>query len=1018
MPRINTSLLALAAVVLMSACSETISRLSGEAPEAEAGAVQVVDFDTLVQLNGSASQDIDGDELSYLWQQTGGDSVILLSDSDAIVEFTAPAQDSDLTFKLTVTDASGQQDSDSTNVYVRNIPSVEIILDTDVVSEADASLGVRFLLSRSTSSSGTINLDFGGSADYDSDYYLAKSILIPAGESAYDTAIDIYDNELAEGNKSITVAISDASQFAFDSSLTYSITISEDDTTPEFTSSTEHEADDQRLDTDYQASATDADGDEINYSIVGGSDAAAFSIDAASGDLSFAADYFSDFYDGGSDVPLYEQPADSDGDNAYGLTLRVSDGYNYSEQGLVVRLLKNDNLSVPEITSLTSISVNEGDDSVFYTAQAADDTDNDELTWSISGSDSVYLEISTDPSGNGELSFTDAMDYENPLDSEPRANDNVYEINLSVSDGRFSDQQELNISVLNIAETAPALSLGDVASTGLTLNWQEIDGAISYRIYQTTDSDCLADNDTAPTCAEIAYQEAAGIALLVVDDLDNYTEYFFIMLAESEDSYSDLSSVLQVTTTVAPPSDVSFTVLSNSEIDLSWSGVDNADSYNLHRYSNEDCDIDNSLTCADYHYEPDITATAYSDSGLDRAITYYYQLESIGENDVSSEPSQQYGQATAAYHLYNDSGVTYSGLYSSEDSDICEAVGEDASINAEQDCHYGRDADYLANELDKTGAGVAAFDFTKLAIDGSVLAIQDDEWDEVNGEESVGTKWSCVYDNITGLTWEVDSSNDGPFLWGGTGALSGGSGIYYDDWSSTVEDANNNTLCGLNDWRVPTLDEILDLSDMHKDSSPHIDSHYFPDVAAGNQYWTALARGTKAVAFSQATATPAALDTDSSVYVRLVSGVIRGYHWEDSRYQDNADGTVTDLETNLMWAKCSSGLAYDAGICQGGSSSANWKDALETAGASDLAGYDDWRLPNAKELQTLSALAADGSSGVNAVITLGNDDNYLHSSTPDPENDGNSYRLDLSSGLIISVIRSSFDGYILVRSGN
>jgi hypothetical protein len=29
--------------------------------------------------------------------------------------------------------------------------------------------------------------------------------------------------------------------------------------------------------------------------------------------------------------------------------------------------------------------------------------------------------------------------------------------------------------------------------------------------------------------------------------------------------------------------------------------------------------------------------------------------------------------------------------------------------------------------------------------------------------------------------------------------------------------------------------------------------------------------------------------------------------WEDSRYTDNGDGTVTDNETTLMWKKCTQG---------------------------------------------------------------------------------------------------------------
>ena len=58
-------------------------------------------------------------------------------------------------------------------------------------------------------------------------------------------------------------------------------------------------------------------------------------------------------------------------------------------------------------------------------------------------------------------------------------------------------------------------------------------------------------------------------------------------------------------------------------------------------------------------------------------------------------------------------------------------------------------------------------------------------------------------------------------------------------------------------------------------------------------------------------------------------------------YVDNNDGTVTDQSTGLMWAKDDSGERM------------NWVEALEYADQSELAGYSDWRLPNAKELQSL-----------------------------------------------------------------
>ena len=1016
MPSISIRPLALTVAVLASACSESINRISDAPPDADAGEFQIVDLDAAVQLDASSSEDIAGDQLSYSWQQIGGDSVILISQDDAVAQFTAPAQESDLTFQVTVTDNSGQRDTDSTIVYVRNRPSIEIVLDSDTISEDGGSLDVRFSFNRVTSSSGTINLTFGGNARYDVDYYMAKSISVPANSSAYDTAIDIYDNELQENNKTLTVAISEAAQFSFDEDLTYGITIVEEDTSPEFTSSNEHEADDRRLDTDYSASASDADGDTMSYSIIGGDDAAAFTLDAASGELFFAEAYFSNFYSGSSNVPLIEQPADANADNVYQLLLQASDGNNNAELSLNVYLEYNDNTLAPDISTLASVSTDEGDSSVFYTA-VADNSENNQLTWSISGKDSAYLQISTVASSyNGELSFIEAMDYENPLDVDPK--DNLYEINLSVSDGRFSDQQELNISISDVSEEAPELTINsdEITATSLTLNWQAVTGAISYHIYQSTDSDCLSEQNIV-TCPDVIYHAESNRTSQVVEDLQSYTEYFFTINSETEDSYSDFGEVVSATTRIATPSSVSLITTSNSEISLNWSAVNNADSYGLFRYSNADCDVEvNYQACEDAIYVNNIAVTEYLDSNLNRDTTYYYQLEVLADNGIKSKISEQYSVATAEYHLYNDTGIIYSGNYSSGDSANCADPGN-TGINAEQDCDAGRDAD---SELSKIGDGAAAFDFTKLASDGTELEIQNDDWLE-DGDESYGTSWSCVRDNTTELVWQVNSSTETTYRWGGATALAGGTGTYYSDWDDRVNTANANLLCGLSDWRAPTLDEIMNLSYMSKDSSAYIDSHYFPNATNAETdipYWTAMPRSEQALAFYQSWSLPDIRSTDNVAYLRLVSGSMRGSSWEESRYQDNGNGTVIDLETNLMWAKCSGGLEYDVGVCQGSSSEVTWNLALEAAGASDLAGYDNWRLPNAKELQTLPLLSADGSSGISSILTLDGSETYLHSSSPYPADASDSYQLNLSTGLVISRARSAVANYILVRAPN
>jgi len=90
------------------------------APNAIAGSGQTVAQNNVVVLNGSQSNDPDGDSLTYLWEQVSGPQVGLSSTSSPVTEFTSPTVSSDtmLQFRLTVSDPSGLSDSATTTVTV------------------------------------------------------------------------------------------------------------------------------------------------------------------------------------------------------------------------------------------------------------------------------------------------------------------------------------------------------------------------------------------------------------------------------------------------------------------------------------------------------------------------------------------------------------------------------------------------------------------------------------------------------------------------------------------------------------------------------------------------------------------------------------------------------------------------------------------------------------------------------------------------------------------------------------
>ncbi len=190
-------------------------------------------------------------------------------------------------------------------------------------------------------------------------------------------------------------------------------------------------------------------------------------------------------------------------------------------------------------------------------------------------------------------------------------------------------------------------------------------------------------------------------------------------------------------------------------------------------------------------------------------------------------------------------------------------------------------------------------------------------------------------------------------------------------WAEAYDGAADFDLAGYEDWRMPTIKELYSLimfsgngGTSAETSTPFINTDYF-DFVYGNtdigerwidsQDWSA----THYVGLT--------MMGDSTAFgVNFADGRIKGYglyhpqsgdakelfvryvrgntEYGINDFTDNGDGTINDNATGLMWQQSDN------------ESSMNWQEALgaadEANGNSDF-GYDDWRLPNAKELQSL-----------------------------------------------------------------
>ncbi|OQW99789.1 MAG: hypothetical protein BWK80_62520 [Desulfobacteraceae bacterium IS3] len=106
---------------------ENVIYEENQPPSADAGADQTVTEGDRVILNGGLSSDPDDGIASYLWVQKSGTPVTLSTDTEIQPVFTAPdvsAAGDSLVFSLTVTDKSGDGDTDEIIVNVKDSPIV------------------------------------------------------------------------------------------------------------------------------------------------------------------------------------------------------------------------------------------------------------------------------------------------------------------------------------------------------------------------------------------------------------------------------------------------------------------------------------------------------------------------------------------------------------------------------------------------------------------------------------------------------------------------------------------------------------------------------------------------------------------------------------------------------------------------------------------------------------------------------------------------------------------------------
>ena len=184
----------------------------------------------------------------------------------------------------------------------------------------------------------------------------------------------------------------------------------------------------------YTYRATDPEGAEVAWS-VSGADAGDFKIGRETGVLTFR------------EPPNFDIPGGSGThSNEYQVTVVASDGLK--EETLAVTVTVTDVNEGPVIADTganTTITVDENHDQVLDTYTATDPESQAVTRWSVTGRDGGDFTIND----GGELTFRNPPDHERPADS---GRDNVYEVTVRASDGRYYGTLDVVVTVEAVDE--------------------------------------------------------------------------------------------------------------------------------------------------------------------------------------------------------------------------------------------------------------------------------------------------------------------------------------------------------------------------------------------------------------------------------------------------------------------------------------------------------------------------------------------------------------------------------------
>ena len=424
-----------------------------------------------------SATDADGD--TPIFSITG--SEININSSTGVLEFVdSPDYETKNQYSETITASDGENSTElAITVSINNLDDNRPVFTSSSTFSAEENQSAIGTVQATDADGDTLSYSVtcGHNCDYEMDSSTGVFTFkrIPNYERKNTYTADIYASDSAGSTlQQVTISITDVNDVP--PVITSSSTFSADENQTAIGTITASDCD------GVMSWASDRDCEEtgqteLTYSISGSE----INIDATSGVMTFVSE------------PDYETKS------SYSASVTVSDG-TFSDTEDITVSINNINDNGPEITSSSTFNVDENETSIGTVT--ATDLDNDNLTYSISGSE-ININDST-----GVLVFTSAPDYETKTS---------YSATVTVTDGDNSASQEITVSINDLNDNSPVITSSN------SFNADENQTAIGT--VTATDADAGSNLSFSVTGSNLSISSEGVLSFDSAPDYESTTSY-------------------------------------------------------------------------------------------------------------------------------------------------------------------------------------------------------------------------------------------------------------------------------------------------------------------------------------------------------------------------------------------------------------------------------------------------------------------------------------------------------------